>query len=168
MTIKMVFKLFTTTSLLFLAGFILVLLRAVITDTSINNLVYFITQIIYMVLSGAALCLITKWKSLKFSKPIIRRKNPAYITSLKLRSVYIAAFAVIALFCTNIQWNFLHPLLTAIDNLFFPGQFHYFFLKFVYIASSLFTFLFVFILAVSYLLLEFLFSRNTVVENSAG
>lgn len=173
MTIKEALKLFLSTSLLFFMGFSLVLLRAVFTQSTLisfrDNFIYFITQIVIMILAGVFLYCITKWKSLRLKKSFKYRKmSQEYILSLKWRGLFILIFAIIAIYFTRIQWGFTLPLISKIDNLFYPEKFYYIFLKFTWIISNPFTYLFIFILILSYMFSEFLFSCLGLTKTSTS
>ena len=172
MTRKEVIKLFISTFLLFVIGFILVMLRLVTTKIVIRSmkdtLFYIATQVIIMILSGIILYCITNWKSLRVKRPLLYgRKHPEYIRYIKWRGLSIVVFTLIALYYSENGFThrgLISPILAMIDNSFFPQQSNFFTLKFYFVSGDVGTTLFTLIMLATYIFLEFLFTDKVTTD----
>ncbi len=161
MTNRKIFKLFISTFLFYIFGFILLL----IIDNSIEYKslpLYIITRTFVMILSGIILYFIINWKSLRLKKTFLHMKRDTeYVSYIKLRGFFISVFALVSIYCSKNAFKnqaFLFPILDFINKLFFHKEFKFFVMKFYTISQSIISLFFILIMIGTYLVLEFLFT----------
>ncbi|WP_312812092.1 hypothetical protein [Sedimentibacter sp.] len=168
MTTKKILKLFISTFLFFILGFVLIL----IIDNSIefkSMLFYITTRAFIMILSGVILYFITNWKSLRLKKIFLNvKRHTEYIRYIKLRGLFVAIFTLISIYCSRNglkNQDFLSPVLDTLNKLFFHKEYEFFVLKYKMVSQSITTLFFTLIMIGTYLFLEFLFTDKIITDD---
>ncbi|MDD2494794.1 MAG: hypothetical protein PHE29_06330 [Tissierellia bacterium] len=163
MTTKEIIKLFFSTLLMFILGFVLLL--TIETTIEIKSLLFYTTtRAIIMILSGIILYFITNWKSLRLKKQLLyEKKHKEFIKYIKLRGIIVAIFTLISIYYSRKGFknnDFVYSILDMVNKLYFHKEYSFYILKFNFVSTSITTLFFTLIMITTYVVLEFFFTRR--------